>query len=261
MNLELDIVKRLPGFSLDMRWNMGCELMVLFGPSGSGKSVTLRLISGVMSPDAGLISCGGRVFYDSRTGACLPPQKRGIGYMFQNAALFPNMTVRRNIAYGLKGLPRKTANERVDEMAVAFGLASMLDKRPSHLSGGQRQRVALARAIAPKPGLLLLDEPFSALDRPVREKLGGLLLEIRRNYRVPMVLVTHDILEAARLGDRMIVCNRGRVEQSGTPLDIISRPATPVVRRLVDVSEMAETIRAIHPERLAGRKGETLVHV
>lgn len=260
MELELNIIMRLPGFSLDVQWIIGHELMVLFGPSGSGKSLTLRLIAGTMTPDSGYIRCGNRVFYDSDSGMGLPPHKRGVGFMFQNGALFPNMTVLENISYGLKGLPRRRRLERVDELASAFGLLSMLDRRPSSLSGGQRQRVALARAIAPRPGLLLLDEPFSALDRPVRERLGAFLLEIKREYRVPIVLVTHDILEAVRLGDRMIVCNQGGVEQLGTPLDIVNCPATPMVSRLVDVTEMAETIAAMQPERPHVEKERPFVH-
>ncbi len=238
MSLSVNIKKRLKGFSLDVSWSMGNELAVLFGRSGAGKSLTLKSMAGLMRPDEGSIVSGGRVLLDIPSGVDLPPQKRRFGYVFQDLALFPHMTVRGNIEYGLNGKAgggpgKDRAAEKVKGMLDAFGLGKLGDKNPDEISGGQRQRVALARALVGRPQALLLDEPFSALDAPLRAEMGRLLVEIRREFDIPVVLVTHDLQEACELAGRLIVYQGGKAVQSGPPEEVVSRPASQDVASLL----------------------------
>lgn len=238
MGLSVSIKKRLDGFFLDAAWSMGSELAVLFGRSGAGKSLTLKSIAGLMKPDEGRIVSDGLVLLDVEAGVDLPPQKRRFGYVFQDLALFPHMSVRGNIEYGLHGKavggPGKDwAAGKVEGMLDAFGLGRLGDKRPDEISGGQRQRVALARALVGRPQALLLDEPFSALDAPLRAEMGSLLMEIRREFCIPVVLVTHDLQEACELAGRLIVYHGGRVVQSGPPEEVVSSPAGQEVASLL----------------------------
>lgn len=207
--LHVSLRARLDGFSLDVDWAVGDELAVLFGASGSGKSLTLRMIAGLARPDAGRVAAGGRVLLDTATGVDLAPRKRSVGFVFQELALFPHMSVLENIRYGGHGLAAGERAERADELVRRFGLVGLERRRPAEISGGQRQRVALARALLRRPLLLLLDEPFSALDLPLRLELGSLVREVQRTEKVPTVLVTHDPEEARRLGDRIILYERG----------------------------------------------------
>ena len=220
------------------------SVTVLFGPSGSGKTTALRCLAGLERPDAGFIRFAGETWFDAERRVCLPPQRRGVGYLFQEYALFPHVTVDRNIAYGLRGLPGPQRRRRTEEFLHLFGLAGLEGRYPRQLSGGQQQRVALARALACRPRLLLLDEPLSALDAPTRE---GLRRELRRwlaGLRVPVVLVTHDRIEALALGDVVVVLDGGRVCQTGPVHEVFTRPADATVARLVGV-ETVEPARVL----------------
>lgn len=233
MSVEVRLRKRLPGFTLDVSWEIGAELGVLFGYSGSGKSLTLRAAAGLLRPDEGMIRVDDAVLFDGDGGIDVPPQHRHLGYVAQDCALFPHLTVAENVGYGLGGMPRRQRPERVAEMLHALDLGGLARRRPGQLSGGQRQRVALARALAPRPRALLLDEPFSALDTPIRAELREVLRQVRRDFQVPVVLVTHDLYEAYTLADRMIVYGGTGAVQVGTPCELFNRPATPEIARLL----------------------------
>ena len=225
MALSLKLRKQANGFKLDVEWTMGNELAVLFGYSGAGKSMTLQLITGLIQADEGWIYSGNRFLFDSRSGINLSTQERSVGYVFQNLALFPHMTVRGNILYGAGGLKKDQREEEVKKMIAAFHLEGLETRYPAEISGGQQQRVALARALIRRPGLLLLDEPFSALDNPLRLELQKFLKKIQKEFDIPVVLVTHDLPEAYAIADRIIVYTQGRIAQIGSPHEIHSNPA------------------------------------
>ena len=203
------------------------ELVCLLGPSGCGKTTLLRCIAGLERQDRGTLYIGERDISE------LPPQARGYGILFQSYALFPNLTVEANIAYGLTGSGREQARQRVTEMLELVGLAGSEKKYPGQLSGGQQQRVALARALAPSPSLLLLDEPMSALDARVREHLCTELRQLQRQLGITTLMVTHNQDEAMLMADRIAVMNNGQVEQYATPQEIYDQPATPFVAEFV----------------------------
>jgi molybdate transport system ATP-binding protein len=223
MGLSVKICKKVKGFSLDVEWEIGNELAVLFGYSGAGKSMTLQSIAGTLTPDCGLVRHGGKVYYDSVMKVNEPPQRRPFGYVFQDLALFPHMTVIGNIAYGGLGMRKAEREEKCRGMISLFRLAGLEKKLPSEISGGQKQRVAIARALMRRPEMLLLDEPFSALDHPLRVEMGRILREVHEEFEIPVILVTHDISEAYALADRMIVYADGRVEQTGSFHDLSRR--------------------------------------
>lgn len=216
MELIIEKLLRDPAgeFRLDVHLDSNARRMVFFGPSGSGKSLTLRLIAGLLRPDGGRIRVGGRVLYDQQQNIDLPARRRRIGFLFQDYALFPHLTLRRNIAFGLRRIfCRATASsrQRTDELMTSFGLSELAERRPGQLSGGQRQRAALARALAPRPEILLLDEPFSALDQPLRHLLRGEVLRLLDIYNPPLILVTHDPLEALLFGEAIAIFAKGRI--------------------------------------------------
>ena len=192
------------------------QVTCLLGPSGCGKSTTLRMIAGVEAIDAGEISLDGRPI------TALPPEARGIGLMFQDFALFPHLSVGDNVAYGLKD--RRTAKERVAKLLGRVGLASYIDKYPHELSGGEQQRVALARAIAPKPAVMLMDEPFSGLDERLRDEVRDHTLAVLREEGTAIILVTHDPMEAMRMADEIALMRAGRIVQQGAPYTIFNAP-------------------------------------
>ncbi|MBZ0156417.1 MAG: ATP-binding cassette domain-containing protein [Alphaproteobacteria bacterium] len=237
MGIFLKVRKKVNGFLLDAEWEMENELAVLFGYSGAGKSLTLQAIAGLMEPDEGLVRMRGVVVFDSSRGINVPPHRRNIGYVFQDCALFPHMTVRANIAYGLNAMERREREPRVQEMLERFRLEGLEGKYPAELSGGQKQRVAFARSLIRRPEVLLLDEPFSALDNPVRLEMRTLLKEVRSVFSIPVVLVTHDLSEASSLADRLIVYAAGRVVQTGTPGEVFRNPASIEVENLVRIRE------------------------
>ena len=212
----------------DLNLNEG-EFLSLLGPSGCGKTTVLRMVAGFESPSAGRIEIGGQDVTRLR------PNQRKIGMMFQAYALFPNLTVAGNVAFGLKvaGLPRAQIAGRVEEMLAMVGLGGMGGRYPFQLSGGQQQRVALARAIAPRPRVLLLDEPLSALDAKIRVSLRNEIRAIQKELGITTIFVTHDQEEALSLSDRIVVMQGGRAEQIGTPFEIYSRPTTKFVANFV----------------------------
>ena len=206
--------------------------MVLFGPSGAGKSLMLKMISGLVRPDAGVVTMAGEPVFDSGAGIDIPIRGRATGYLFQEYALFPHMTVFANIAYGINGT-RAEVESKVAELIKVMRLAGLERRYPSELSGGQKQRTALARTLATGPRVLLLDEPFSALDYQVREKLRADLLKIHSIFPITTIVVTHDLEEAFMLSERIAVINDGRIEQLGSREEVFYRPVTRNVARFV----------------------------
>ena len=215
---------------------------VLFGYSGAGKSLTLSMLTGTMRPDSGRVTFGDEVLVDTERGIFVPPQQRGFGYVSQSAELFPHLSVERNVAFGLHRLPRPQRAERVTEMLDAFGLNDLAGKLPRELSGGQKQRAALARALAPRPRALLLDEPLSALDLPVRVEMRALLRQVQLAESIPVVMVTHDLYEAATLADSLVVYGGNGVVQTGTAAELIGDPGTPEIRRLLHAMELPPAV-------------------
>ena len=220
-------------FQLDCAFEAENELVVFFGPSGAGKTATLQCLAGLNKPDSGNISVNGDTFYDSEKKIDLSPQRRHLGYVFQDYALFPHLSVAQNITFGLKGTTKWAKRAKVDEMIKLMRLEGLRDSYPSKISGGQRQRVALARALVTEPKILLLDEPLSALDSAVREKLRKDFLNIRNNFDITMILVTHNLEEAYQLGDKIVVFDQGKVLQVGTRDDVFFRPKNRTVARFV----------------------------
>ena len=221
MKLEVDIELTLGTgarrFELSARFESALERVVLFGPSGVGKSVTLQAIAGLLRPERGRIVLGGRVLFDRARGIDLPARERRVGYLFQEPALFPHMSVARNVAFGLlPTLPGRidaATRVRVDRVLHALEIAPLAARAPHELSGGQRQRVALARALVREPEVLLLDEPFSALDAVLRERVRDELEVIRARFGVPMVLISHDVDDVRRCADTLVLYAPGRVVQ------------------------------------------------
>ncbi|BDG60033.1 ABC transporter ATP-binding protein [Caldinitratiruptor microaerophilus] len=233
--LACRIAKDLGSFRLHVNLEVKDHVVALFGPSGSGKSMTLQCIAGLVTPDAGRIEIGGRVVFDSGTGVNLPPERRNVGYVFQNYALFPHMTVAGNVAYGLHRLPRQEREARVRQVLRAVRLEGLERRRPHELSGGQQQRVALARALVTRPAALLLDEPFAALDSIIRSRLHRELLELLQELPIPTLLVTHNLEEAYALSREIAVYEGGRVLQFGPRDEVYYRPASKPVARFVGV--------------------------
>lgn len=226
MYVELkDINKTYAGYQASNHVSFGIEqgrLIALLGPSGSGKTTILRMIAGLETPDSGEIVIDGKVVNN------IPASERGIGFVFQNYALFRYMTVYDNIAFGLnvKKENKKYIDERVHELLKLISLDGLEKRYPSQLSGGQRQRVAFARALAPNPHLLLLDEPFAAIDAKVRQELRSWLKEMIEKLGITSIFVTHDQDEAIEVADEIIITNKGHIEQKGTPLEIYQNPQT-----------------------------------
>lgn len=207
--LTVAVEKCLPDFTLAVEFSVAENILVLFGPSGAGKTTLLRTIAGLVRPDTGRIACDGRVFYSAADGVHLPPQARHVGYMFQDYALFPHMNVRKNIWYGVR--KRTAATEELyHRLMTLLKIGHLAERGVAGLSGGEKQRVALARALMTEPAVLLLDEPLSALDSATRLDLQAELKRIHDLWRIPFILVTHDLAEAKAIGDEILFLDRGR---------------------------------------------------
>jgi molybdate transport system ATP-binding protein len=249
--LEVSLVKRLPGFTLDVGWTAGHGVAVLFGPSGAGKTLTLHCLAGLTRPDAGRIVVDGRVLFDAEAGVHLPPQRRRVGYVFQGYALFPHLTVADNVGFGLRDHSRSDRTRKVAEVLERLELHGLGSRYPRELSGGQRQRVALGRALAIDPALLLLDEPLSALDLPLRRALRDDLRAILGQWGTAAVVVTHDFTEAYRLGDRIVVYDHGRVIQAAARSELLWQPASEAVARIMGVRNVLHgTVVKATPDRI-----------
>jgi ABC-type sulfate/molybdate transport systems ATPase subunit len=217
--LELDIAVGLRSFELSLGLSIGAETVALVGPSGAGKTTVLRMIAGLRRPDRGRIALGERAWFDADRKVDLPPERRSVGLLFQEYALFPHMTVRANVAFG------GASDARVRELLDRVRIAHLADERPGGLSGGERQRVAVARALARDPRVLLLDEPLSALDAHTRAVVRGELQDVLAALALPTLLVTHDFRDAAALADRIGVILDGRLRQEGTAAQLVAHPA------------------------------------
>jgi molybdate transport system ATP-binding protein len=225
--LIADISKNFPNglqVRASLQIDLGSMVTVLFGPSGAGKTTVLRCIAGLEPLTEGRIVFMDRVWADVSRSIDLPPQQRSVGYLFQDYALFPHLSVRDNIAYGIPRASKEERDRKVRALAERLQVLDLLDRRPSTLSGGEQQRVALSRALARGPELLLLDEPLSALDGPTRDRVREELARLLKRLRLPAILVTHDWIDALRLGDRLVVMSRGSVLQTGSPQDVFARP-------------------------------------
>lgn len=235
----VDLTKTFPGrISVHVNFKIALEpppVLILFGPSGSGKTTVLRCLAGLEWPERGRIQFKEETWLDAANGIHVPPQRRRLGYMFQDYALFPTHTVAGNIAFGLGALPARERQERIAEVVNLLQLQGLEGLRPRQLSGGQQQRVALARAVARHPKLLLLDEPLSALDLPIRIRLRAELRNILRQLAIPSVVVTHDWEEALALGDQMVVMKDGRMLQMGAPQAVFNAPKDAEVATIVAV--------------------------
>jgi molybdate transport system ATP-binding protein len=216
------------------------ELLALVGPSGSGKTTLLRAIAGLYRPAGGRIACGGEAWFDAERRLSLPPQGRRVGLVFQDYALFPHLTALGNVMVALDHLPPRERREQGLAWLSRVRLDGLSERHPGRLSGGQRQRVALARALARQPRVLLLDEPFSAVDQVTRRRLQRELAMLREQIRIPIVLVTHDLDEAAALADRLCVLHGGRSLQAGPPGALFRRPVSPEVARVLDRHNLFE---------------------
>lgn len=236
MSLSFSAYVALGGFSYEASFEAGDELVVLFGHSGAGKSITLAMIAGLLRPEGGRIVVDGEVVFDSAGGVNLPPQARNTGYVVQDLALFPHMSVAANITFGMP--PGRARAPRVTELLKLFRLEGFEGRRPRTLSGGQQQRVALARALARDARVLLLDEPFSALDESLRSDLRRELVQLKERLGLTILFVTHDLREAHLLADRLAVFDDGRLLQYGSRDDIFLRPTSRRVAELTGVGNV-----------------------
>jgi molybdate transport system ATP-binding protein len=255
--LEVNIKKAYPGFKLDVSFSVDREILAILGPSGSGKTMTLQCIAGLLRPDEGLIKLNDKVLLDSARKVNLSTQVRRVGFVFQNYALFPHLTVDQNVAYGIKDRPKDEIKPRVAELLEKMHIGGLGQRYPRQLSAGQQQRVALARAIAPEPDVLLLDEPFSALDSQVKERLELELMNLQNFYRGNILFVTHDLAEGYKLASKIAVYESGRVVQCDQKKRVIESPANRTVARLTGVRNIMEgkitaiegsTVRVAVPE-------------
>lgn len=224
--LQATIEKKLNDFTLQVAFEAPAGVTVLFGPSGAGKTTVLQCLSGLAELDRGRIEVGGRVLLDTSASIDLPPQQRRVGYVFQGLALFPHISARQNVEFGLTRLPRLERERRTMEMLEQFRVAHTANRRPAEISGGERQRVALARALVTQPDLLLLDEPLSALDLEIKHQILDDLAEYVRQHPIPAFYVTHDRAEIFSLANHVIVIEAGKVIAQGSPHEALEAPRT-----------------------------------
>jgi molybdate transport system ATP-binding protein len=252
--LRARIVKSFPPFSLDVEIEATPGVTVLFGSSGAGKTLTLDCLSGFVKPDSGRILLDDRIVYDGAARVNLPARERRCGYVFQNYALFPQMTLRENLAFAAENRPRLDRHRFVNEMLERFRISDFAARYPHEVSGGQKQRCSIARTLVANPKLLLLDEPARGLDVALREDLYSILRELRADYRIPILLVTHDLEECFITGDSLLVYMNGKIQQAGEPRLVLDHPATVEVARVLGYANIFEgEILALDPGRNTSR--------
>lgn len=248
--IQARIRKKLGAFTLDIDFSAAAGITVLFGASGAGKTLTLDCIAGFQKPDAGRILLDDALLYDGAAGVHLPPQKRKCGYVFQNYALFPHMTLRENLTFAAERVPRLERHRRVNEMIERFKLGDVADRRPDQASGGQQQRCSIARALISSPRLLLLDEPARGLDAPLRADLYAVIQQVRAEFETPVLLVTHDLEECFELAQEMLIMRGGRIVQAGAPREVADRPASLDVAQLLGLHSIFQAeIVQLDPQR------------
>lgn len=262
--IDARLIKRFPAardsepFELNVHVRAGAGITVLFGASGAGKTLTLNCIAGFTQPDEGRILVHDQIYFDGATHVHLPPQRRRCGYIFQDHALFPHMTVRENLRFAASAFPdsnrRLDRHRRINELLEAFELTELAARRPTQLSGGQKQRAALARILVTEPRVLLLDEPTRGLDARLRQTFYEFLQKTRARLEAPVLLITHDLEEAFELADAVCLLERGRVLQHGSRDSVLSRPATVEIARSLGIYNIVPaTIAALDPGRDTSR--------
>lgn len=239
MAIFIDIKKKLENFSIELEIESSSKRIGILGASGCGKSMTFKMIAGIEKPDEGTIRIGAMVLFDSRSRINIKPQKRNVGYLFQNYALFPTMTVEENIAAGLKGR-REEKKKRIREMTERFGLTGLENRLPGELSGGQQQRTALARIMAYEPEVILLDEPYAALDTFLKDRLEQELLNMLEDYTGTAILVSHNRDEIYRFSEELLVLEDGREAAFGKSKDIFENPRKTAVARLTGCKNISK---------------------
>jgi ABC-type sulfate/molybdate transport systems ATPase subunit len=258
--IRVQITKRFPpgpesaGFHLETQFEAGPGVTVLYGPSGSGKTVTLESIAGFVPPDSGRIMLDNRILFDGESGVELPPQQRSCGYVFQNYALFPHMTLRENLAFAAHSLPRLERHRRIAEQLERFKLTTMAGRYPHELSGGQKQRSSIARALIANPRAVLLDEPARGLDEALRTDLYTLIRELRDGLSIPILLVTHDLEECFGLAERVLIYDAGKIVHRGSPTELLRNPSSMEAARLLGGFNIFEAdVIALDPARQTSR--------
>jgi molybdate transport system ATP-binding protein len=237
-------------FSLDVEFNAAPGFTILFGPSGSGKTTLLDCVAGLAVPDAGRIIAGERALFDAGLHVNIAVAKRGVGYVLQDLALFPHLTVEQNTEYGLAHLSRSVRKQRASAMLQEFRIADLRQRRPEEISGGERQRVALARALVTDPCVLLLDEPLGALDAPTKSKILNDLRRWNQAHRIPILYVTHAREEVLALGERVLVMEEGRIVAQGTPHEVLGAPLQESVAQLAGFENILDaTVESVHEDR------------
>lgn len=249
--LQAHIRKRFgSGFALDVRFTAPPGITILFGASGAGKTTILDCIAGLLQPDAGHVACGTRTWFDSEAGVNVPVARRRAGYVFQDLALFPHLTVAQNVQYGLRELSRTQRTHRVETILESFRIGHLAGRKPGEISGGERQRTALARALVTDPALLLLDEPLAALDVPTKSRIMDDLRAWTDNRRIPILYVTHSRDEVFALGERVIALQDGKLLAEGTPYEVLSAPRHEAIAQLAGFENLFDaTVVALHPQQ------------
>jgi molybdate transport system ATP-binding protein len=239
-----------PAFLLDVGFSASPGITILFGSSGSGKTAILDCIAGLTKPDAGRINVGSSVLFDSAANRYLPPEKRNIGYVLQDLALFPHLSVEKNVQYGLARLSKEQRQDRTEAILQSFRITPLRSRRPSEISGGERQRVALARSLVTNPCVLLLDEPLTGLDAPTKSRIIDDLRGWNQQHRIPILYVTHTREEVFALGDRVVVLDKGKVIAIGTPHEVMRAPRSETVAQLAGFENVFDAkVAAIHENR------------
>jgi molybdate transport system ATP-binding protein len=245
--LEVAVAKRLGAFALEAAFQVPAQgVTALFGRSGAGKSATLSAIAGALRPDRGRIVLGDRVLFDGDRGIDVPMERRAIGWVFQDARLFPHLSVRANLDYGARRARGRDAGVRFDEVLSVLGIEPLLARRPTGLSGGERQRVAIGRALLSQPALLLMDEPLAALDAPRRAEILPFLARLKTRFALPILYVTHSLAEVVRLADQLVVLDEGHIAAQGPLADVLARADLPLLAGRADAAATLDGVVAEH---------------